>query len=178
MPNFYCQFFTLILVLLTANVAYAWEAPAVPSAGYMKTLTDVAHIPDAKAEHKILIHVTGSPENMSDMYPPLDYVARTVNLYAGAKVPKENLHIALVVSGASTPIVINNERYKKEFGADNPNLTVLNEMKAHGVKIIACGQALEGMKMRDDVHNGVTVAFSALTTVLELQRQGYALLQL
>lgn len=169
---------TLAFLLLASTAAHTWEAPAVPSTGHMKPLTDVAYIPDANAKHNVLIHITGSPQSASDMHPALGYAARTVNLYAGAKVPKDNLRIVMVLSGAATPVAITNERYKKEFGTDNPNLTVLNELHAFGVEIVACGQALEGMEMRDDVHSSVTVALSALTTVLELQRKGYALLQL
>jgi len=170
--------FISIILLLTSAFAQAWQAPAVPSTGHMMPLSDVAYIPDSEAKHKVLIHVTGSPQAADAMHPALAYVARTVNLYAGAKVPKENLDIVVVLAGAATPVAINNARYKKEFGANNPNLKVLSELHDYGVEIVACGQALEGMEMRDDVHSSVTVSLSALTSVLELQRAGYALLQL
>ena len=70
---------------------------------------------------------------------------------------------------------MNNEAYKKKYGVENPNLKLLEEMKAAGIKIVGCSQAM--MKNSIDpseVNPNVTPIFSRFTTVSSYQLKGYA----
>ena len=65
------------------------------------------------------------------------------------------------------------------FGQANPNLPVIARLRAAGVDVAVCGQAVaEHDYPFDAIDRHVTLALSALTTVTELQQQGYALMPL
>lgn len=156
-----------------------WETPTIHSAGRMHELPQAAYKPDAKSTYKVVFGLTSTAPKPDKVNPGLERVARTVNLYTWAGVPLNHLHFVAVASGSATAIALDNAHYRQQYGVDNPNLPVIEELSKAGVDIAVCGQAVaEHNYSYDAIDRHVTLALSALTTITELQQQGYALMSL
>ena len=72
--------------------------------------------------------------------------------------------------------IFNNDAYLKKYKKDNPNIKIVNDMMAAGIKFIACGQAMNFLDIKkEQLYPGVKVAVSAKTTVSYFVQQGYML---
>lgn len=171
----------LVLGLLpaaaVADEAAFWQTPAIHDAGKIHPLPQAAYQPDRAATYKVVFLLTHEAPKPDMVNAALDSVARAVNLYAQAGVPLDHLKFVAVAAGGATAIALDDASYKKLYGVDNPNLPLIEKLRRAGVDVAVCGQAM-AMHHYDfawkDSH--VTLALSALTTVAELQQQGYALL--
>lgn len=156
-----------------------WQTPTIAGAGKIHALPQSAYQPDPKLTYKVVFSLSSPGAKPDQVSPSLDHVARAVNLYVSAGVPLDHLKFVAIASGRATPIVLNNAQYQKKFGVDNPNLALIEQLRKAGVDVAVCGQAVaENGFEYDWVDSRVTLALSALTTITELQQQGYALLPL
>ncbi|MEK9871688.1 MAG: DsrE family protein, partial [Gammaproteobacteria bacterium] len=59
-------------------------------------------------------------------------------------------------------------------GKDNPNIELINQLHAAGVTFHLCGQGMisRGLE-KSDLLEAIQVDYWALTTLIELGRQGY-----
>ncbi|MGH8312425.1 MAG: DsrE family protein [Gammaproteobacteria bacterium] len=171
--------FFLSSAVLAASPAGIWQNPAIKDAGAMHPLPQAVFQPDRAATYKALFSVTHGQKNPKDLNDGLDHVARAVNVFVSAGVPPDHLKFVVIIHGGATPIVLDNAHYKKAFGVDNPNLKVIRELKAAGVEITVCGQAVAGEDYDYSwVNPDVKIALSALSTMIILQHEGYALVPL
>jgi intracellular sulfur oxidation DsrE/DsrF family protein len=131
--------------------------------------------PDPNMPYKIVYEASGEELDSSHIYPPLEYAARMYNLHVYGGVPQKNLDVVLVIGGLGIPAVMNNEAYRKRYGVDNPNLKILAELKAAGIKINGCAQAMmKNLIDPAEVNPEVSIIFSRFTTVATYQLKGYA----
>src|SRR4030095_732927 len=131
--------------------------------------------PDSTRTYSIVFEASQPIDTFSQMYPPLEHVARMYNLHVYGGVPQKNLDVVLVIAGFGIPAAMNNEAYKKKYGVDNPNLKVLEELKAAGVKIVGCAQAMMKSSIDPSDLNPISKPiFSRFTTVSSYQLKGYA----
>ncbi len=153
--------------------------PAIKNFGPVFEVPFTEGKPDASLNYKIVVDcgiAAGKPlENPGEMYAPLQHVARMYNLHVYGGVKPEKLHVAVAIWGDPISIVMNNETYYKKYGADNPNLKILNELKLAGVTIYACGQSLakNGIDAAD-ICSEATPVLSRFTAVSTLQLSGFA----
>lgn len=145
-----------------ANVGGVYEVehyPALAPARTRKAVLDVTQSDSHQGVHKGLQHA-----------------GRLMNLYALAGVAQGQVSVAVVVHGDATSLVLNDEAYSREFGTNNPNREAIKELAAAGVDLKICGQALHehGWSPRD-LASDVTLELSAMTALVELQLDGYAL---
>ena len=83
----------------------------------------------------------------------------------------------MILQAAATTAVLNEKGLKARGLTRNPSVDLIAKLKAAGVSVRVCGQALAAAKIaRDEVLPDVQVDLSALTTVAALQLRGYALL--
>lgn len=157
----------------------AATAPAIVSAGAIHAVPAAAYQPNPTATYKVVFNLTRGAAQPARINPGLEHVARAVNLYAHAGVPLKQLKFVAIASGAATASVLLDARYRQQFGVSNPNLPVIAELRKAGVEVAVCGQAIAEHHYADDwVDPRVTVALAALTTAIELQQKGYALVPL
>ncbi len=131
--------------------------------------------PDTDQEYRLIFDVTLRASNPADVNAGLDGVARVINLHAYAGVPKENVQVIVVVRQGATYSVLDNEYYQNKFQVDNPNLDLIKQLKAAGVKFYVCGQNLKRAKIETKhVVGEVQVALSAFTTTTHYRMKGYA----
>ena len=173
-------FVSILLALsLLPAAAFASDGLAITGAGKIHPLPQAAYQPNHKAIYKVVFSLTKAADKPDEVNPSLDRVARAVNLYANAGVPLSHLKFVAIASGPATPMVLNDEQYKKLYSVANPNLPVIEQLRKAGVDIAVCGQAVAEHQYQDNwVDTHVTLALSALTTVTELEQQGYALMPL
>jgi intracellular sulfur oxidation DsrE/DsrF family protein len=177
----------LISTLSSAAPAEIWQNPVIKVSGGMVALPDAAFQPDKTITYKAVFSVTHfDAEHATDPDGGLVPVARAVNVFASAGMPLSHLKFVVIISGEATPIVANNAIFKKKFHVDNPNLKVIQELEAAGVKVAVCGQAVagfnysmgKGAKDYTWIDPDVKIALSALSTMVILQQQGYSLIAL
>lgn len=153
-----------------------WQTPTIVGAGKIHALPQAAYQPDRNATYKVVFSLTKGADKPDQVNPGLDHVARAVNLYVQAGVPLNHLKFVVIAVGGATPLALDDAAYKEKFGVANPNLPLIEQLRKHGVDVAVCGQAMAEHKFDygwKDSH--VTLALSGLTTVINLQQQGYAL---
>lgn len=135
-----------------------------------------AHLtPDPSIEYKVLFDLVVNDDDLNDPYPMLPLIARYVNTLVKLGVPKENRKIAVVMHRGSGLIGLNNEEFKaRHEGKDNPNIDLIQQLHAAGVEFHLCGQGVLSRNIKeDDLLDEIQVDYWALTTLIELGRQGY-----
>lgn len=170
---------TLIFILLPTvfvlNPVFA--ADELPIAGYSASRDyPGAHLtPDPNTQYKVVFDFVVTDDNLDDPYPMLPLVARYVNTLAKLGVPEENRKIAIVMHQGSGLIGLKNNEFKaRHDGKDNPNIDLIQQLHAAGVTFHLCGQgALARNVKEDDLLDEIQVDYWALTTLIELGRQGY-----
>lgn len=147
--------------------------PKIREYGKVVKLPAAAHQP--RNNSKIVVDITkgGAPGKLNSA---LEKVCRFVNIYAGAGKESAKVDIAVVLHGDATLTVLNHDAYSTRFPTEsNPNLKCLSELKKAGVEVCVCGQSLIGKDAKpSEVSEHVEVAVSALTSLVNLQTDGYA----
>jgi intracellular sulfur oxidation DsrE/DsrF family protein len=132
-------------------------------------------MPPPDIDYKIKFDVGSPSDDPKAVNMKIDSVARFLNMHARAGVPRERMKLALVMHTTSVKDVITNDAYRRRFGADNPNLGLLESLGRAGVRLYVCGQSLAGRQYAwEEVSPAVTVALSAMTAHALLAREGYS----
>ena len=135
-----------------------------------------AHLsPDPATEYKVVFDFVMNDDSLDDPYPMLPLVARYVNTLANMGVPKEHRMISIVMHRGSGLIGLNNDEFRaRHEGKDNPNIELINQLHEAGVNFHLCGQGMisRGLE-KSDLLDAIQVDYWALTTLIELGRQGY-----
>lgn len=131
--------------------------------------------PDANTEYKVVFDFTAVDENLDDPYPMLPLVAKYLNTLENLGVTEKNRKIAIVLHQGSGLIGLENEAFKaRNNGKDNPNIALIKQLHAAGVSFHQCGQGVISRGLtEDDLLDEIQIDFWALTTLIELGRQGY-----
>lgn len=137
---------------------------------------DFTETTDTNMVYKIMFDwIEGNPDSLaSESNAGLNEIAHKINLHVAAGIPLKNLKLIILVHGPALKAVLNDQYYKDLYKVDNPNIRMLNEMVAAGVKFIACGQsmAFQGLE-RKMLLPMIGVAFTAQTSLSYYQMQGY-----
>jgi intracellular sulfur oxidation DsrE/DsrF family protein len=163
-----------IVVSLAAALAAADQLP-IPGFPAAKDVPGARLLPDPAVEYKVVFDAAGAAENVDDVNPMLAGVARYVNTLAKYGVPAENRKIAVVLHQGATPAILKNAAFKaRNDDHDNPNIALIRDLHAAGVKFHVCGQAVLGRDIDpDDILDEIELDLWALTTLIEFGRQGY-----
>jgi intracellular sulfur oxidation DsrE/DsrF family protein len=156
-----------------------WQTPVLSGFGKMHPLPEAAYQPRKGATYKIVFSVTKGGDNPGEVSPSLDQVARAVNLYASAGTPLDHLKFVAILHGAATAAALDNPHYKEQLGVDNPNLAIIRKLRAAGVDVAVCGQAVAEHHFQYEwIAPNVTLTLSAMTTITILENEGYGLMPL
>ncbi|MGM0945156.1 MAG: DsrE family protein [Bacteroidota bacterium] len=169
-----------LLFVLTCSSLMAQQAqfPIVKGFGGIYEVPEATERPDPSLEYKILVDLITGADNPENVNRYVDNVARLMNLHGLAGVPKERLHVKVVVHGGAIFSILNDEKYQERFKVANPNAAVFEALREGGADILVCGQSLivRGLK-KEDLVEGVEVAHSMLTTATTYVPQGYVMLR-
>jgi intracellular sulfur oxidation DsrE/DsrF family protein len=168
----------LIGLPLSAAEAPQWHSPAIAGHGEVVHLPDAAEQLDPNRQYKLIFDLTQAGRTNAAPLAGLEAAARFLNLAALAEVPRENLHLVMVIHGNATAHALADGKYNELNGQDNPSLPLIRQLVDYGVKVYVCGQALAGAGFAHAwVAEEVDVAVAALTVLVNYQLQGHALLQ-
>jgi intracellular sulfur oxidation DsrE/DsrF family protein len=163
------------IAFIFAGVVHAEDE--LPIAGYPagRDLPGAPNSPDPGIEYKVVFDFKITDENLDDPYPMLGLVATYINTLAKFGVPEENRKIAIVLHQGSGLIGLKNEAFKaRHDGKDNPNIELIKALHAAGVTFHQCGQGVLARELDpNDFLEEIQIDYWALTTLIELGRQGY-----
>ena len=129
-------------------------------------------------KYRVVFEATDYPEQPAGPNRELEIVARFLNMHGKNGVPLADMDIAVVMHGGALLSALSNETYNRLYEMDNPNLALLTELAGAGVKFYVCGQSM-GFRQLDKkaLAEPVKMGLSAMTMLVTLQAEGYALLQ-
>ena len=155
--------------------ADAQETLPIPDVGAARDVPGAVLVPNPAVENKVVFDIVAGAENVDDVNPMLEAVARYLNTLAKYGVPQENRKIAVVLHRGSTEIILRDEAFQaRNDGHSNPNIELIRALDAAGVRFHVCGQAVLGRKIDpQDILPEIQVDLWALTTLIDLQLQGY-----
>lgn len=171
---------TTVLIISIAISTPAASQEQLPIADYpaVRDVPGAVLFPDTGVEHKVVFDNLAVAENIDDVNPMLLAVARYVNTLAKYGVPPEKRNIAVVMHRGSTPITLTNEAFRvRNDGHDNPNIKLIEDLHAAGVKLHLCGQAAVANNISaDELLDEVQLDLWALTTIIDYVQNGYVLI--
>ncbi len=166
--------FVMALALWGAAVPAAHAQLPVPSAGVIPDVPEATDKPDPSRTYKFAFDVVsmGNPDGVSSA---LTSVARVLNTYRNYGVPAANIEATAVFHGATIVLVTKDETYRNRTGAKaNPNMALLQQLAAAGVKMVVCGVSARDQKYTSaDLVPQAHMNLSATVTLFELQSRGF-----
>ncbi|HSK18582.1 MAG TPA: DsrE family protein [Longimicrobiales bacterium] len=153
------------------------NGPVIRGAGEVFVIADPDIATPVDYTYRAVFEVAQTSEEPGQVNVSFNSAARFLNMHAQAGVPREQLHIALVVHGPAGRDLLNDALYREQYGVANPNIPVLDELARAGVQIILCGQTAAARDLpRAALAEPVQVALSAMTAMVLLQDEGYRLI--
>lgn len=171
--------FGLLLISMQASAADypAPKSPAVPAGTGYVDVPGAAVAIDPKHSYKVIIDGINAAASPTAILPALGRASMIVNGLTLANVPAANRKVVVVFHGPSVDGLLRNEPYRKAFGADNPNLKVIEQLVAVGVELYVCAQHVANHKMgMETIAPGVKIATAASLVLITYQNEGYAVL--
>lgn len=148
------------------------QFPIIAKFGGVVPLPNAAEKPRAGARAVFDVTADARP---TEVNKGLERAARLLNLYGAAGLQASDVRIAVVLHGEATKSALADAAHVSRFGAENPNLPLIRELKEAGVEVLVCGQALNYKGFEEgEVAEEVAVATAALTVVINKQADGYA----
>ena len=92
--------------------------------------------------YQVAFDLAVGSEGADNLNQGLNSVARFLNMHGAAGVPRERLQVAVVVHGTAAKDFLNAAAFREFAGYDNPNLELIEELAAFGVRFVMCGQSL------------------------------------
>ena len=153
------------------------KSPAVSAADGYVIIPDAALSPSNATRYQAVFDATRAASKPTELVPAINMAASELNALAAVRAPLSNAKFAIVFHGSAVDGILDGESYKAKFGTDNPNLTVIRDMKKAGVEFFVCGQYLAGEKIDPKtISPEVTLAADALLVLMHYQNKGFALM--
>lgn len=156
----------LLLSLLAALPATASETPAPPEP-----------IPLVVRENIRAVYQVSKDDWVGGVGKGLAYVKALLDTYDSQKIPRDQVHLIVVVHGEAGYWLLKDEQYRNFANVtdQNPNTAIIGELLQRGVEIDMCRQTMEKHGWLDDeLLPGIRVVYGAYSRLIDLQLQGYA----
>ncbi len=172
------------VILLLACASASLAVLAEPATGpVIEDYGPVYYVPETPLElpagvrWKAVFDVSAAPEEPGKLNYRFETVARYLNMHARAGVDPERLDVAVVLHGKATKAALSGEAFGERYGQPNPDADILRQLVAAGVRIFVCGQSASAFGFRaGELAPRVTLSLSAMTALVSLQSDGYALI--
>ncbi len=172
----------MLVALIATSINYAQEAHAgeiIKDYGKIYSVNNPDFKTDTTAKFKVAFDVGRNFENPAQPNKLIETAARFINMHREAGVPAENIKVALVIHGSATNDILKNEFYQVKYPeiTVNPNAELISQLANQGVQVILCGQAAAHRNItKAEALPEVQIALSALTALIQLQNDGYRLI--
>ncbi|HLK27371.1 MAG TPA: DsrE family protein [Puia sp.] len=142
-------------------------------------VNDPTEIPDPNMNYKLLFEllIINKDSAATEINHGITEICRIINLHVASGIPVSNINPVIVVHGPALFAFYNNDRYKKKYKTDNPNISIIEEMiKKTGTKFIACGQAMGFREVsKEEMIPQMKISLTAQTVLSGYQLKGYKL---
>lgn len=178
--NLHVLFFLSTLFIFSASVAQNKIAPEKPISNFGPTYP--IENPDYKTslseEYKVVFDITKTSEDPSEVNRYVEAVARFLNMHVEAGKPLNSMDVYIVMHGGAAQTLLKNEFYNEVYETDNPNIALFEALNEQGVQIILCGQTSKARNISEERRIPETkISLSAMTALIQLQNDGYRLIQ-
>lgn len=168
----------LALVASLAGVPFAFaQDQPLPVPGYpaVVSVPGAHNAPDPGKTYKVVFDIGHKSDEPDKPLPGLLLVAKYVNTLAQYGVPASHRHIAVVFHQEAVASTVDNDAWKAAHnGADNPSIPLIQALARAGVALHVCGQGVaRGHIDPKTIQPEIEVDVWALTTLIDLQQQGY-----
>lgn len=166
------------LLLAVPALAQSPSGPGGASHDQTYPTGALAERPDPELDYRVVFDVTKAAADPAQPNPRFAAIARFLDLLAADGVRPEPGHIVAIVHGPATPAIAGNDAYARKTGhSANPNLALIEKLRAAGVTIAVCSHAMHKNRISaSETAPGVRVDLSAMTTLANLQLRGWALI--
>ena len=166
---------SLLLAMAGVCLPLSAQSLAIPGGPVARDVPGAKDLPDPNMTYKVVFDLAKAAPKMDDVNPGLEMVVRYVNTLAKYGVPTDHRKIAVVFHQGATDIVMDNEAFRaRNEGHDNPNISLIREMKKAGVDFRVCGQAVMGRKIDPKtIQPEIELDLWALTTIVDFELHGY-----
>ena len=171
--------FSLLALAMTAGLSQE-ESPFQPG----MVIRDFGEVAEVEADvtipqgtqFKIRFDVNAQA-NPGKLNRTIDLAARFINMHVAAGVPKEAIHLALVIHGGAVLDVTTQEHFGRVYPErQNPSAAAVKQLQDCNVQFIVCGQSIAWQAIsKGELLPGVQIALSAMTAHELLAQQGFTL---
>jgi len=155
----------------------ATTGPVIEGFGAVYDVPAIEYDTPLDREYKAVFDVGIGEDDPGTVNRRIETLARFLNMHGRAGVPLDRMKLAIVLHGTAGKDALQHAAYRERFGVDNPNLPLLAALDDAGVQVYLCGQtAIHRGLPSDDLAPQVRMALSAMTVLVTLQAEGYALI--
>ncbi|PKP24804.1 MAG: sulfur reduction protein DsrE [Bacteroidetes bacterium HGW-Bacteroidetes-2] len=135
---------------------------------------------DTTQNFYVVFDIAKSFEDTSIPNKLIESAARYIRIHRAAGIPNKSIKVALVIHGSAIFDLLTHKEYqalRDSKNPVNPNYDLISALSIEGVEIILCGQTAGYRKIdKTQLHPDVKLALSAMTALVQLQNEGYRLI--
>lgn len=165
----------IYFVLLTSYVGFSQQTGLIiENSGNVYRPGKTEFPFESDKEYKVIFDVFTDDIDKNKVNPKLATVVNYLSAYTQEELPKENLKITVILHGLATKNALNDAAYKKLFDVENPNSTLIKELKDANVEFYVSGKSYYGKvyEFKDKLPS-IKLAYSAIATLKWYQADGY-----
>lgn len=178
--KYFMYSFNKTVMLLAGSLIdkrYRPTFPAIKAVGWAGVLPveHIDEIPDPGMHYNMLFEIAWfDTAAKKEIHGGLGNIARELNLHEANSIPRKNIGAVVVVHADGLYSLLTNEKYKKKYGVDNPNIPLIKELQKYGVRMIVCGQAMTYFRLEmQDLVPGLKQALTAQTVLSSYRLKNY-----
>ncbi|WP_299779279.1 DsrE family protein [uncultured Formosa sp.] len=183
MKNTFQNFFALTLFLSVINFSFGQvnkptTGPVFDTVGAIYSIDDLDFTPNPSQELKAIFDIANKQADAGKVNSIISSMHRYYNMHVRYGIPKEQIHLALVLHGGAVKDALNSTVYKEKFNVDNPNVSLIKSLSEMGVDVFLCGQSMTAKGYnKSDLLPEVKVGLSAMSVLTVYQMDNYALIK-
>jgi len=175
-------FFYLLAILLpgfTPVLSQTKESgPIIAEYGEVWNIKNPDFTTNSSKEYKVVFDIMNTSDSPDKLNKSIETAARFLNMHAQSGVPLSNLKVALVVHNKASKDLLKSTVYRDRYDTDNPNEVLIQKLLDVGVEVVFCGQSSLSRNVPvSDTIDGVDLALSAMTALIQLQDDGFQLIK-
>jgi len=167
----------MLLASPLIDTKYRSTFPAIKAVSWagVVPVEHVDEMPDPNMHYNMLFEIAWfDTAGKKEIHGGLGNVARELNLHEANGIPRKNIGAVVVVHADALYSLLSNEKYKRKYGVDNPNISLVKELQSYGVKMIVCGQAMTYYRLEmQDLVPGLKQALTAQTVLSSYRLKNY-----
>lgn len=174
----YTLFILIFPVLLLGQSTVKKSGPIIEGYGQVWEIAEPDFNTNTMMTYKVIFDINSTPESPTQVNAQINTLARFLNMHANAGVPTQNMEVAAVFHNKASTDILSGIHYHEKHGVDNPNELLIDLLIDNGVKLYFCGQSsLSRDVPKEKIIEGIDIALSAMTVILDHTNRGYTLIK-